>query len=140
MNAENPSQPARSVSERTKKPTAYLPFYGNDFFQSMSGYSKAVVVGYLRALWHYWGHTGCEGLADDDDYLRRICDCQADEWERIKAIIFDNRYHFRLEDGLWQQGRCRDEFNKSRKIYTARVEAGRRAVSGRRSNTPIANG
>ena len=70
-----------------KKPSAYLPFYGNDFFQSLAGYTDTVAIRYLRAIWHYWSHTGCTGLPDDDDYLRRICDCQAAEWAAIKAII-----------------------------------------------------
>ena len=45
-----------------KKPTAYLPLYGNDFFEAVAGYSDAVGMGYLRSLWHYWNHTGCAGL------------------------------------------------------------------------------
>jgi len=105
-NAENPSQ---SVSERMKKPTAYMPFYGGDFFESIAGYSDAVGMGYLRAIWHYWGHTGCAGLPDDDDYLRRVCGCEAIQWACIKGIIFDNRYHFRLESGAWHPARCRRE-------------------------------
>ena len=51
-----------------KKPTAYLPLYGNDFFEAIAGYTDAVGLGYLRSLWHYWNHTGCEGLPDDDEY------------------------------------------------------------------------
>ena len=56
-----------------KKPTSYLPLFGNDFFEAIAGYSDTVGLGYLRALWHYWSHTTCEGLPDDDEYLRRIC-------------------------------------------------------------------
>ena len=114
-----------------KKPSAYLPFYGNDFFEAIAGYSDAVGLGYLRALWHYWSHTSCDGLPDDDDYLRRICGCERTEWARTKGIIFDNRYHFKLEDGLWQQGRCKAEFQKSKDLYAARAEAGKRGMARR---------
>ena len=113
------------------KPTAYLPFYGNDFFESVAGHPSNITAGYLRALWHYWNHTGCEGLPDDDDYLRRICCCDAVEWEQVRAVLFDNRYLFRLEDGLWHQPRCRAEFEISKVIYAKRSAAGKRAMAKR---------
>ena len=107
-----------------KKPSAYLPLYGNDFFEAIAGYPDAVGLGYLRALWHYWNHTGCEGLPDDDEYLRRICGCDPGEWSRTKGTLFDNRYHFKLEDGRWHQGRCREEYQKSLQICEMRAKVG----------------
>ena len=92
-----------------KKPSAYFPLYGNDFFEAIAGYPDAVGLGYLRALWHYWNHTGCDGLPDDDEYLRRVCKCEVAAWVRTKGIIFDNRYCFKLENGRWHQARCRKE-------------------------------
>ena len=114
-----------------KKPSAYLPFYGNDFFQAMAGYTDALAIRYLRAIWHYWSHTGCDGLPDEDEYLRRICACQTDEWASIKAIIFDNRYHFRLENGAWHQPRCREEWTKSKRVFDHRSTIGRAAAMKR---------
>ena len=114
-----------------KKPTAYLPLYGNDFFEAIAGYPEAIGLGYLRALWHYWNHTGCEGLPDDDDYLRRVCCCDADAWARTKAILFDDRYLFRLEDGLWHQPRCREEYEKSKSMYELRAKLGRAGAQKR---------
>ena len=111
-----------------KKPTAYLPFYGNDFFQAMAGCTDAVAMGYLRALWHYWSHLGCGGLPDDDEYLRRVCDCQTAEWPGVKAVIFDNRYHFRLESGAWHQPRCRQEWTKSKRVFDQRSRVGKAAA------------
>jgi len=104
-----------------KKPSAYFPFYGNDFFEAVAGYSDGIAIRYLRALWHYWNHTGCDGLPDDDEYLRRICACDLSDWVRTKGIIFDNRYHFRLLDGIWHQPRCREEYQKSKVVYERRV-------------------
>ncbi len=117
-----------------KKPSAYLPFYGNDFFQSMEGYTDEVLVRYLRAIWHYWSHTGCDGLPDDDDYLRRVCDCQAAAWAPMKAIIFDNRYHFRLENGLWHQPRCREEWRVCCEAYEKKVRQTAAATRARTNN------
>jgi uncharacterized protein YdaU (DUF1376 family) len=113
------------------KPTAYLPFYGNDFFEAIAGYPDGVGLGYLRALWHYWSHTGCQGLPDEDEYLRRVCGCELSEWARTKGILFDNRYQFRLENGLWHQPRCRAEFQKSQAMFAKRSEAGKRGMAKR---------
>lgn len=117
-----------------KKPSAYLPLYGNDFFEAIAGYPDAVGMGYLRALWHYWNHTGCEGLPDDDEYLRRVCVCDHSEWARTKGIIFDNRYHFRLEDGLWHQPRCREEWRSSCELYAKKVKQTEAATRARTKN------
>ncbi len=114
-----------------KKPSAYLPFYGNDFFESIAGCSAVVSMGYLRAIWHYWNHTGCTGLPDDDEYLRRVCGCECAEWARTKGIVFDNRYHFRLEDGAWHQPRCRKEWEKSKEALEQRSKAARAAAMKR---------
>ena len=114
-----------------KKPSAYLPLYGNDFFEAIAGYSDAVGMGYLRAIWHYWNHTGCAGLPDDDEYLRRICGCEGAQWARTKGIIFDNRYLFRLENGAWHQPRCRKEWDKSKDLFDQRSAAGRAAAMKR---------
>ena len=114
-----------------KKPSAYFPFYGNDFFEAIAGYPDAVGMGYLRALWHYWNHTSCEGLPDDDEYLRRVCGADASDWERTRSIVFDNRYHFRLVDGVWQQPRCRHEYQKSQEIFDERSKRGSAAARKR---------
>ncbi len=90
----------RNCLERMKKPSAYLPFYGNDFFEAIAGYSDAVGMGYLRALWHYWNHTGCDGLPDDDEYLRRVCGC---ERSRVGAHQGD---HLRQPVSFPAGGRC----------------------------------
>ena len=113
------------------KPSAYFPFYGNDFFEAVAGYSDTVSLSYLRALWHYWNHTGCTGLPDDDEYLCRVCGSDETNWPKIKGIVFDNRYHFRLENGLWHQPRCRHEYQKSQEIYAARSAAGKRGMAKR---------
>ncbi len=113
------------------KPTAYLPFYGNDYFAAVAGYPSSVVAGYLRALWHYWNHTGCRGLPDDDEYLQRMCCCSPAEWEYVRSVVFDNDYHFKLEEGRWHQARCRAEFEKSQAIYAKRSAAGKRGMGKR---------
>jgi uncharacterized protein YdaU (DUF1376 family) len=122
--------------ERMKKPSAYMPLYGSDFFEAITGYPEAVGLRYLRALWHYWHHTGCEGLPDDDEYLRRVCGGDQAEWALTKGIIFDDRYHFRLEAGVWQQPRCREEWRKSQAVFAARSKQGSSAARKRWKTMP----
>jgi uncharacterized protein YdaU (DUF1376 family) len=114
-----------------KKPSAYLPLYGNDFFEAISGYEDAVGMGYLRALWHYWSHTGCAGLPDNDEYLRRVCGCERGDWARTRGIIFDDQYLFRLENGAWHQPRCRKEWAKSKEVFDQRSAVGQAAARKR---------
>lgn len=122
-----------ATMKRPSKASAHFPFYGNDFFQALEGYSDCVIVGYLRALWHYWHHCHCDGLPDDDEYLRRICHCETGNWVRTKGVIFDNDKFFRLDSGKWHQGRCRDEHTRTIVAYNAKVEAVRKA----REHNPI---
>ncbi|MEY2408249.1 MAG: hypothetical protein QOF48_919 [Verrucomicrobiota bacterium] len=121
-----------------RKPSAYLPFYGNDFFEAIAGYPDGVGLGYLRALWHYWNHTGCDGLPDDDEYLRRVCCCDIADWARTKAIVFDNRYLFRRENKVWHQPRCREEWVKSQALFTQRSKVGSAAAKKRWEDIPKA--
>jgi uncharacterized protein YdaU (DUF1376 family) len=114
-----------------KKPSAYLPLYGHDFFEAIAGHPASVAMGYLRALWHYWSHTSCAGLPDDDEYLRRVCHCEPTEWERLRTIIFDNTYHFRLVEGMWHQPRCQHEYLKSKAAFDKKSKAGRAAAAKR---------
>lgn len=115
-----------------RKPSAYFPLYGNDFFEAIAGYSDTIGLGYLRALWHYWHHTSCEGLPDDDEYLRRVCCCDSSEWPRTRSIIFDNRYHFKLgSDGLWQQERCHKEWAVSMSLFEKRLQRTAAATAAR---------
>jgi uncharacterized protein YdaU (DUF1376 family) len=119
-----------------KKPSAYFPFYGNDFFQAIVGYPDSAAMGYLRALWHYWSHTACEGLPDDDEYLRRICCCERAEWAQAREIIFDDRYHFRFLNGRWHQPRCQHEYEKSKAAFEKKSKAGRAAAQKRWEEEP----
>lgn len=115
-----------------RKPSAYFPLYGNDFFEAIAGYSDTVGLGYLRALWHYWHHTSCEGLPDDDEYLRRVCGVDGAQWARTKGIIFDNKYHFKLGgDGRWHQPRCKMEWDISLKLYEKKMKQTAAATAAR---------
>lgn len=117
------------MEKKTTKIDAYMPFYGADFFGAVEGYSDTMVLGYLRALWHYWKHHHCDGLPDDDEYLRRICRCERSEWLRTKGILFnkDDGMFFRLEGGLWHQTRCRELHAEKTAAYKIKVEAAARA-------------
>ena len=106
-----------------------MPLYGNDLFSACEGYSDAVTLGYVRALWHYWHHAHCDGLPDDDDYLRRVCRCEAASWVRTKGIIFGQ--FFKLAGSKWHQTRARDEWTAALERRERFVEASKRGVQRR---------
>ena len=97
------------------KPDAYIPFYGSDFFGATDGLSDVAITAYLRALWHYWHHTHCDGLPDDDEYLRRVCRCPETEWARTRGLLFGG--FFTLDSGQWHQKRSREEYRKALTSY-----------------------
>ena len=102
------------------KPDSYIPFYGSDFFFAMSGQSDAVIVAYLRCIWHYWSHYHCEGLPDNEEMLRRLCHCDREDWNTVRDVIFDNEQFFTQDaNGLWHQKRASDEWQKSMGRYQA---------------------
>jgi uncharacterized protein YdaU (DUF1376 family) len=104
------------------KPDDAMPFFGTAFFQAVQGYSDAVAMGYMRSLWHYYHHTHCQGLPDDDDYLRRICQCDPSLWVRTKGVIFDDQYFFcKNGDGKWHQKNAKEIHEKELELYRRRV-------------------
>lgn len=107
-----------------------MPFFGNDFFEATSGYSDSIVLGYLRACWHYWHQTHCEGLPNDNDYLRRICRLDAATWPKAKTVIFGQ--FFKLSNGLWHQARCHQEHLLSLQSYRKKVKSAAHARSKKR--------
>lgn len=95
-----------------------MPFYGNDFFRAVEGQPHYVVSGYMRALWHNWTHEHCQGLRNNENYLRAVCHLDPDEWEVAFGIIFDNDKFFTLgEDGLWHQTRLSNEWEMAKERY-----------------------
>lgn len=105
------------------KPDIFMPFFGPAFVQAARAHGRAVAGSYIFVLVHYWFHEHCRGLRDDDDMLRRICECDKEEWPETKDRLFDNDQFFTLgADGLWHQKRADEEWEKS----TLRIEAGKK--------------
>lgn len=96
-------------------PDQYFPLDIGAFWLAVDGLPSHVIEGYLRALTHYWQHTHCEGLRDDNEFLRKLCRIDRELWKESPdselgacAIIFDNERFFCLEaDGKWHQRRAR---------------------------------
>lgn len=117
------------------KPDAYLPFYGNDFFAATDGLSEIATLAYLRALWHYWSHTHCTGLPEDDEYLRRVCRCQTQEWARTKGLLFDSDGpFFRLQQGRWHQSNAANRYLEAHETYQRRVAGAAKARAAADNN------
>ena len=88
---------------------AWMPYYGGDFDSATKMWSREMRMSYLDCLWHYWSHTKCKGLPNDDDLLRRLCGCELREWARTKGLIFGGKPFFYLRRGKWHQNRSRKE-------------------------------
>ena len=96
------------------KPDAYMPVYWGEFWMAVNGQPDFIIVSYMRALSHYWHHNHCKGLRNDDEFLRKLCQSERDNWPESKSFIFDNEKCFTLDaDGVWQQGRAQKEWQKS---------------------------
>lgn len=101
-------------------PDCYMPYYGKDFEQATKGLRREVKWSYLAALWHYWHHTHCSGLPDDDEYLMGICDCQPQDWVRTRGMIFGP--HFKLSGDKWQNERMCEIYSETVTAYNNRVK------------------
>jgi uncharacterized protein YdaU (DUF1376 family) len=108
------------------KPDAYMPMYWAEFWAAVDGQPDNIILGYERAMSHYWQHNHCAGLRDDSEFLRRLCRIEREDWEAAMAIIFDNDKFFTLgEDNLWHQKRCRQEWDWAIEKYNKAVENGK---------------
>lgn len=116
-------------------PDAYIKFYPGEFFAAIEGYADPFGWCYFCAIMHYWQVNHCEGLRNDDEFLRRICRCSAEDWQTIGPIIFDNNGKFFRQDesgdGLWKQKRAREEWEKAEKTIASLSAAGRAGMRKR---------
>lgn len=112
-------------------PDQHMPMFWPEFWLAVEGHPDVVTVGYLRALSFYWHHEHCEGLRNDDEYLRKICRIDRECWPEAKAVIFDNDRFFVMDvDGLWRQKRADEEWSKAVNNYKTcvkRAHAGAKA-------------
>ena len=114
------------------RPDSFMPFYWADFWEAVEGLPSDTIVGYQRALSHYWGHAHCKGLRDNDEFLRRLCRIDKLEWSEAKRVIFDNAKFFTMgEDGLWHQKRASQEWEKSLALYQAKLRQTAAATAAR---------
>jgi len=115
------------------KPDAFMPLYGDDFISAVKMLPKDVKWIYLECCWHYWSHTHCEGLPDDDSLLQELSQVQLpDVWRRVKQLVFDNDKFFVLDGGKWHQKRCRELYLTAKEAYAKKVRqtsAARAAVT-----------
>ncbi len=113
-------------------PDAFIPFYGDKFFQAVKGHADHISMGYLRAIWFYWSHTHCEGLKDNSEFLRKVCEIEKDQWDEAISIIFDNDKFFVLgQDGMWHQATAAEYWKASKAKYEAAVARGKAGSEAR---------
>jgi uncharacterized protein YdaU (DUF1376 family) len=121
------------------KPDAYLPFYGNIYFAATDGMDDTSIVSYLRLLWHYWHHTHCSGLPDDDDYLRRVARCPVECWNRTRGMILNGDAFFALDDGKWHQKKAKSLYTEIKESYDRKVRGAALARGARVDVNPDTN-
>ena len=96
---------------------------------------------YVRCLSHYWYQTHVQGIKDDGEGMRQLCNCDLPNWMRLKGMIFDNDEFFYLENGKWHQKRARANYLKKqedlikRQAQTSIARTERTAQSVTKSNT-----
>lgn len=105
-----------------------MPYYGQDFDRSTKGWPRPIKWSYMAAIWAYWC-GGCGGLADSDEVLRRICECDTHEWAATKGMIFGPK--FKLVDGVWHQDRSRIEYQEAIETMQSSTERGRAGAVAR---------
>jgi uncharacterized protein YdaU (DUF1376 family) len=114
------------------RPDEYIKLT-KDFFQAVHGKPAYVKAGYLSALCYYRFHNHCQGLENDSEFLRKVCDITPAEWREGFNIIFDNEFFFTLDvDGLWQQKRAKEDYEEDRGKYWKAVARGLNASKARR--------
>lgn len=114
------------------KPDAYMPFYFRAFFEAIKGQPPYIGMGYLVAICYYWGHNNCEGLKDDDEFLRRVCEIDKLEWKEAKAFIFDGDKCFTQDaNGIWHQKRAYEEWHKAKTKYEKFSKSGSKGGTNR---------
>lgn len=114
-------------------PTAYMPFFGRDFFADTDGMTDLLSQAFLRALWHYWSQTKCAGLQDDQVFLRKICRVEREDWEDVSATLFDNDRFFTIdESGLWHHEPTRKSWSEVKEKYDKRMKQTAAANEARR--------
>ena len=119
---------------------AWMPLFGDDFSSAVRMFPKHIKWIYLDCLWHYWSHTHCSGLPNDD-VLLELCSCDLQDWVRVKGLIFDDDRFFVLQDGKWHQMRCQEEYKKAGGISESRSESGKKGAAARwqTDGKPMAN-
>lgn len=93
---------------------SWMAFYGDKFFRSVKGYSHDIGFKYLLAIWWYRSHNKCAGILNDDLLMRKICECDVEEWPKVKSILFNGSgQFFHYENGLWHQRVARQLYNEA---------------------------
>ncbi len=93
-------------------PIPILEFDPVSFDEATGMFNDEEKYKYIRCLRHYWYHTHIDGIPNDDDGLRQLCQCDPQKWVRLKGMIFDGDKFFYLENGKWHQKRARANYQK----------------------------
>lgn len=111
-------------------PDKFIKYRPMDFEMAAKGHPAFVKWGYIVALCYYRCHNHCKGLEDDDEFLRKICEIEKEDWIKSKPIIFGG--YFQLDtNGLWQHAIAFEDYKEDCDTYEKAVLKGRFANSMR---------
>lgn len=91
------------------------------FAEKYTPYGAEKFRAFFHVLSHYW-HFGCEGLRDDDEFLREVSRCDSKNWSDVKGVVFGN-FFVMDESGLWQNLEFKQEHEKIISDHRRRVAA-----------------
>ena len=99
-----------------------MPMYWPAFWNAVEGQEDSFIVAYERLLSHYWHHTKCQGLKDDDNFLRRLARKNELEWVELRPLLLDGDKYFWICNGVWHQKRALEEWGKAFEAYQKKLE------------------
>ena len=104
----------------------WIRFFYADFSAAVAVYSATVAGAYIRALCYYWQVTNCNGIEDNSGDMQSLCGLNSMEWEKHGRIVFGKL--FTLDgQGLWQQKRAKEEWDRAIVLANKRSEIGKLA-------------
>jgi uncharacterized protein YdaU (DUF1376 family) len=108
--------------DHSAQPDRWLPWYFRDTLGEVEPYPDFVLGAYMRVIGSYWaGH--CIGLANDSASLKKICHLTDGEWDCVEHIIFGILFD-QDENGLWQNYKHREQWEKVSAAYATRIRGG----------------
>lgn len=105
-----------------------MPLYWGDLLADTLHLNRSDFGSYVLLIGAYWRNGG--PLPNDDESLRTITRCPAQDWARAKGIL---EQFFTVKDGVWHHKRIEEELQSALNRQSKLIEKSRKGVEARRS-------